>query len=128
MDGPFVTLLPFTNGDDMRLFLVYDVINSVLREEEGYIFNDSKRHNSNWTKILEHGQEYFPFFNHLEFIAPIYGSRPIPLDISDDSRQTRIKAHEKKPGVYSMLEGKFISAPLTATKLVSKIRSDGLIK
>lgn len=129
MDGPFVTLLPFTDGGvNGRLFLVYDVVNSIVSQEEGYFLDDSKRHDSNWVKIVEHGEKYFPFFRDLEYIASLYGSRPIPINVLGDSRKTRIIAHRKKPGIYSILEGKLISAPLIAKRLVEKIKEDGFIR
>jgi glycerol-3-phosphate dehydrogenase len=128
MDGPFVTLLPFTDGGDGRLFLVYDVLNSVLDQKEGYFLDDSKRRNSNWVKIMEHGEKYFPFFQNLEYIASLYGSRPVPAEVIGDSRQTRITAHQKFPGIFSILEGKFISAPLIAERLVEQIKENGFIK
>ena len=124
MDGPFVTLLPFTDGGDMKLFLVYDVLNSVLDKKEGFFLDDSRRYDSNWVEIVKHGEKYFPFFRDLEYIASLYGSRPVPVEATGDSRQTRIKAHKRKPGIYSILEGKFISAPLVAEDLVKKIKED----
>src|SRR3989344_4878903 len=127
MDGPFVTLLPLTNCHDIGLFLVYDVKNSVLEQQEGYFLDDKISHTTNWSKMKEHGQKYFPFFENLEYLASNYGNRPVPMSVSDDSRNTRIKHHEKLPGVYSLLEGKFISAPLIANRLVRRIKEDGFI-
>lgn len=129
MDGPFVTLLPFTDGgEDSRLFLVYDVVNSVLDQREGYFLEDERRYDTNWGKMMESGEKYFPFFRDLEYIGSLFGSRPVPVENIGDSRQTRIKSYEKKPGIYSILEGKFISAPLIAEHLINKIKEDGLIK
>lgn len=128
MDGPFVTLLPFTDGGDMRLFLVYDVLNSVLEQHEGFFLDDSIRHDSNWVKIVGHGKKYFPFFKDLEYIASLNGSRPVPMEATGDSRQTRIKAHKKFPGIYSILEGKFISAPLIAEEIVERMKDQGSIE
>lgn len=128
MDGPFVTLLPFTDGkEDSRLFLVYDVVNSILDQREGYLLEDERRYDTNWGKMIKHGEKYFPFFRDLEYIGSLFGSRPVPVDVLGDSRQTRIKTH-KKEGIYSILEGKFISAPLIAEELVKKIKEEGLIK
>jgi hypothetical protein len=126
VDGPFVTLLPFIKGEDSKLFLVYDVLNSILKQKEGFFLEDSIK-STNWTKMVNHGDKYFPFFRDLEYICSLYGSRPIPVEVVDDSRQTRIKAHKKFSGIYSILEGKFISAPLIAEELVKKMRSDGVI-
>lgn len=129
MDGDFVTLLPFTDGGkDSRLFLVYDVVNSVLDQKEGYFLEDERRYDTNWGKMIKHGEKYFPFFRDLEYIGSLFGSRPVPAENIGDSRQTRIKSHGKNSGIYSILEGKFISAPLIAEELVKKIKEDGLIK
>ena len=129
MDGPFVTLLPFTDGGkDSRLFLVYDVVNSILDQREGYFLEDERRYDTNWGKMIKHGEKYFPFFRNLEYVGSLFGSRPVPIENLGDSRQTRIKSYKKKPGIYSILEGKFISAPLVAEDLVNKIKEDGLIK
>ena len=128
MDGPFVTLLPLTNCKDLGLFLVYDVVNSVLEQEEGYFLDDKISHTTNWSKMQNHGEKYFPFFGRLEYIASNYGSRPVPIEVVGDSRETRIKHHEKLPGIYSLFEGKFISAPLVAKKLLERMKDDGFIK
>ncbi len=127
MDGPFVSLLPIMGEKDTGLYVVYDVVNSVLDREEGYFLDDTKRNVTNWNKMVEHGEEYFPFFGKLEYIKSLYGSRPIPVHVVGDSRHTRIKAHHEFPGIYSLFEGKFISAPLMAQRLVNKIKEDGII-
>jgi hypothetical protein len=128
MDGPFVTLLPFTDGGvNSRLFLVYDVLNSVLEQKEGYFLEDERKYDTNWGKMIIHGKKYFPFFKDLEYIGSLFGSRPVPVENFGDSRQTRIKAH-KKEGIYSILEGKFISAPLIAIELVKRLKEDKILK
>ena len=119
MDGPFVSLMPYANRKN--LYLLYDVVNSILDEKTGYFLKDQK-FKSNVNKMLEHSSKYFNF--DLEYVSSLYGSRPIPTKILDDARTTRIISHKKYKGIYSILEGKFISAPLIADKVVSLIQKE----
>lgn len=125
MDGKFISLMPLAGKDNKNLILVYDVINSVVDESLGYFFDDSKKFPSNFSKMIKHGEKYFPFMNDLEYVKSLWGSRPIPYETDGDARITRILSYENAPGIYSILEGKFISSPLIANKLVIKIKKDG---
>lgn len=119
MDGPFVSLMPYANREN--LYLLYDVINSILDEETGF-FLKGGNFKSHLDKMIIHFSKYFNF--DLEYMGSLYGSRPIPVKISDDSRTTRIISHKKHKGIYSILEGKFISAPLIADKMTALIQKD----
>ena len=119
MDGPHVSLMPYANRKN--LYLLYDVVNSVHEEKIGFFFKD-KTFKSNIQNMLDHCSLYFNF--DLKYIDSLYGSRPIPTKISDDARTTRIIKHKKYKSVYSILEGKFISAPLIAEALVSLIKEE----
>ncbi|MBI4440749.1 FAD-binding oxidoreductase [Candidatus Woesearchaeota archaeon] len=127
MDGPFISLLPIMGEQETGLYVVYDVVHSVLDRKDGYFMDDTKRSQTNWDKMVEHGKEYFPFFGDLEYVQSLYGTRPIPVSVVGDARHTRIKAHQDAPGIYSLFEGKFISAPLMAQRLVEKIKEDKFI-
>ena len=119
MDGKFISVMPLASADKKEnTVLVYDVINSVVNQEKGYFFDDTKKYPSNINKIIEHGKKYFPFMGELKFVKSTWGSRPIPVDSFGDSRATRIISHRKHQGIYSILEGKFISAPLMAEELI----------
>jgi len=122
MDGKFFSIMEYAN-EITNLYLLYDVVNSILSKEEGYYYTP-KKYETNFKKIIEHGSEYFPFFKDLEYVESWYGSRPIPVKITTDARTTRIVSHKKYKGIYSILEGKFISAPLIANKVVSLIQTE----
>lgn len=115
MDGKFFSIMEYAN-ETPNMYLLYDVVNSVISKEIGYFYHRQK-FESNFDKIIAHGSEYFPFFKDLEYVESWYGSRPIPLQITDDARTTRIKMHKKYPQIFSILEGKFISAPLIAARI-----------
>ena len=121
MDGEFISLMPLANSANKNVILVYDVVYSVVNEKVGYYFDDSQIYTSNFGKMVEHGERYFPFMKKLEYIDSLWGSRPIPLNNETDSRKTKIISHKDAPGIYSILEGKFISAPLIAERLANKI-------
>ena len=125
LDGEFISVMQY--GENPELYLVYDVIHSNVDKEEGYFLNHSKKYPTNLKKMIEHGAKYFMYMRELEYVESLYGSRPVPLKIAGDSRKTRIKSHKGAPGVYSILEGKFISAPLIAERLINQMKKDGVI-
>jgi len=124
MDGKFFSILNYAN-EDPNLYLLYDVVNSVLENKEN-IYLEEKTFSSNLNKIIEHGCNYFPFLKKLKYIKSWYGTRPIPIDVKGDARGTRIKSHKKYPGIYSILEGKFISALLIANEITSLIKEENI--
>ena len=126
VDGPFISVMPYAGTED--LYLVYDVVYSVVHLQRGLLYAERQKLESNWEKMVKHGKEYFPFIKKLEFVKSLWGSRPIPVDDTINSRHTRIIAHKTSPGFYSILEGKFISAPLVAQELSALIHKDKLIK
>jgi glycine/D-amino acid oxidase-like deaminating enzyme len=121
LDGEFFSVVPF--GENKNLVLLYDVVNSVISKEKGYFLN-IKEPKSNLKAILEHGQKYYPFIKDLKYKYSLYGHRPIPSTIDNDSRKTSFKTHKKYPGIYSILEGKFVSAPLIAKKILQMVKND----
>jgi len=122
MDGKFFSIMSYAS-EEPNLYLLYDPIYSILEQKRGYFLKE-KTFNSNFKKMIEHGSMYFSFLKELEYVESWYGSRPIPVKITDDSRKTRIKSHKKYPGIYSILEGKFISAPLIANNFVSLLKKE----
>lgn len=125
MDGKFVSIMPLANSENR--FLFYDVLNSVLRCDEGFFVEDNAKRESNFKKMIEHGDVYFPFSRKLIYEQSLYGTRPIRMGIAGDSRATRLVRSKSNPPVYSILEGKFISAPLIAENLVKKMSSEGVL-
>ena len=90
MDGPYVSLMPYA-ATEPNLYLLYDVVNSVIDKEMGYMFED-KICETNVHKMLQHCNLFFPF--ELEYVDSLYGSRPIPASFAKnigDCRKTRIK-------------------------------------
>jgi len=118
-DGPFITILPYAGKKNH--YLVYDVTHSVVHSEIGLEYRSPETSHSNWEKMLEHGLKYYPFFKDLKYRYSLYGSRPIPLKAKNDERTTRIIKHDYPIDFYSILEGKFVSAPVFADKLANVI-------
>ena len=52
MDGPYVSLMPYANPES-NLYLLYDVVNSVLEKTTGYFFED-KEMKSNVKNMFKH--------------------------------------------------------------------------
>lgn len=127
MDGDFVSIMPLANKEKDRLYLIYDVLYSVIKKEKNNFVDDTQKFKSNYKKMLEHGIKYFPFMKDFEYKKSYFGYRPIPKNTKNACRKTRIIKHTKKPVVYSILEGKFISAPLVAKQLIRKMKKDKLI-
>lgn len=125
MDGPFMSIMVYVGHPQQ--YLVYDVEHSVASEYRGYIFDNSKTFQSNWEKMKIKGRKYFPFIDQLEYVSSLWGSRPIPVNAGTQSRKTRLVRYHDYPGFYSLLEGKFISAPLMADQLVEMIKEDNFI-
>jgi len=125
MDGPFMSIMPY-GGHDTQ-FLVYDVEHSVADEKESYLHDDSRVYPSSWETMVQKGESYFPFMKELTYVESLWGSRPIPVDSATQSRKTRLVRYDSSPGFYSLLEGKFVSAPLVARDLVAMIKEDGFL-
>jgi hypothetical protein len=125
MDGNFISIMPYVGHENH--VLIYDVTNSIIEEKIGYFFNDSKSFSSNWGKMIKKGEKYFPFMHKLKYVCSLRGGRPIPIDSKIQSRKTRLKRYESSPGFYSLLEGKFISAPLMAKELIKMLKEDGFL-
>lgn len=120
VDGPFITILPYAGKSNH--YVVYDKINSVLSKEIGIEYSPPKKYDTRWNKILKHGLKYYPFFKNLRYKYSIYGGRPISLKAKDDGRATKIIKHDYPIDFYSILEGKFVSAPLIAKMFVKVIQ------
>jgi glycerol-3-phosphate dehydrogenase len=127
MDGNFISIMPLANSQKQNLFLIYDVSHSVIDREDGHFLDDTPKYPTNFKKMIANGKKYFPFIKDLKYVKSLYGFRPIPKETANDSRKTRIVAHKKLPGVYSIFEGKFISASLIAKKLIRMMEKDGVL-
>jgi hypothetical protein len=118
MDGPFITVLPYTNGGHKQEYVVYDVVNSIHAEMIGSIATEdflNSSHVSKYESMKAHGEKYFSFMKDLKPKTSLWAFRPIPLTtLNDDSRITNWIKHDNHKNFYSILEGKFVSAPLQA--------------
>ena len=121
MDGPFCSIMKYAGKKNQ--YLLYDVKYSTLYEHESLFVKD-KVFITNFAKIKDHFRKYFPFIDDLKYIDSWRGCRPVPLEIIDDARNTNIISHKKYPGIYSILEGKFISATLIADQIKTIITSN----
>lgn len=120
MDGPFITILPYAGKENH--YLVYDKEHSVINQEVGIEYSPPKAKNTNWDKMLKKGLKYYPFFKNLKYKYSIYGSRPISLKTKNDGRSTKIIKLDYPIDFYSILEGKFVSAPLIAELLMKVLK------
>jgi glycine/D-amino acid oxidase-like deaminating enzyme len=125
MDGPFASVMPMAGTTD--LYLIYDVVHSVQQRRVGWLYRSPRDVTSHWRQMVEHGAQYFPFMRSLEYVQSLWGARPIPCGDRRGSRATRVVEHTAAPGFFSILEGKFISAPLIAGRLVDKLLCRGLV-
>jgi len=121
MDGPFITILPYIGKENH--YIVYDKVHSVISQETDTEYTPPKDLGTNWDKMLEHGIKYYPFFNNLKYKYSLYGSRPISLKTKNDGRSTKVIKHDYPIDFYSILEGKFVSAPLIAEIFVKMVDS-----
>jgi glycine/D-amino acid oxidase-like deaminating enzyme len=124
VDGPFSSIMPYVGTENHYLF--YDVVHSVNQQEIGTICPAFSTPKSQWELMIEHGKEYYNFMDDLEYVSSNWGTRPIPTKVVGDSRTTRIVKHDCLPHFYSVLEGKFISAPVAAIDLVEEMKKDGV--
>ena len=122
MDGPFISVMPYVGHPNQ--VLVYDVIHSVVQQDINHNLADFSPQSSNWDKMLEHGLKYYPFLSELRYVKSLYGSRPIRVKERKDGRKTRLTTYPSVEGLYSIQEGKFISAPIVAEQLADKIVHD----
>jgi hypothetical protein len=129
MDGPFITILPYAYNGHSNKYLIYDVENSIIErtEDSNFISSDyfKKIEQTNYHKMKVKGMKYFKFMKKLTPLYSLQATRPIPLDsYKTDYRHTTIKKHKKFKSCYSILEGKFVSAPAIAVEVCEKIMDD----
>jgi hypothetical protein len=117
MDGEFITIMPFIKKKN--LYLIYDVKNSILKKKKSAIYKPAIKKN-NFKIMLKRLSRYINYSEDIVYKYSLYGYRPIPIkDISAD-RYTKInKSDFHGIKIYSIMEGKYISAPLIAKKLVN---------
>ena len=126
MDGEFITIMPFVKKKN--LYLVYDVKNSILIKKKTSIQNIIIKKN-NYKIILKKLSKYINYTDDFDYKYSLYGYRPIPAKDMNADRYTKLnKSNFHGIKIYSIMEGKYISAPLVARKLVSLICKNHQIK
>ena len=121
IDGPFATIYPYAGHTNKYLY--YDVECSVNQETEGAMCPDFNPPISQWDKMKARGSKYYSFMDDLTYLKSNWATRPIPEEISNDARNTRVVKHDCLPCFYSIQEGKFISAPIIARDLTKEVLS-----
>lgn len=126
MDGDFITIMPYIKKKD--LYLVYDVKNSILKKEKLPIHKLNAKKN-NFKLMLEKLSKYINYTKDFTYKYSLYGYRPIPVEDINADRNTKIEtSNYRNIKVYSIMEGKYISAPFIAKKLVDSICKKNQIK
>jgi hypothetical protein len=124
MDGPFMTVLPYLQSGHRNKYAVYDVVSSIHEESIGEFLPENFRTPqvvSKYEEMRVRGRKYFAFMNDLVPQTSLWALRPIPLTTLDnDSRVTNLIKHNVHDCFYSVLEGKFVSAPLQG-QIISEI-------
>jgi glycerol-3-phosphate dehydrogenase len=126
MDGDFITIMPYIKKKN--LYLIYDVKNSILKKNK-YPIHKPKIKKNNYKSMLKKISKYINYTDDFVYKYSLYGYRPIPLDDVNSDRSTKIKiSNFGDIEIYSIVEGKYISAPFIARKLVNLICKKNRIK
>ncbi len=118
MDGPFCTIMPQTGKKNT--YLLYDVINSIRKVSKKPYLNKYK--STNFNLMINKFSKYLNFTDSFRFKNSMYGYRPVPIDDKGADRSTKIFENKFfNTQMYTIREGKYISAPYIAKKLSDKI-------
>jgi len=126
MDGDFITIMPYIGKKD--LYLIYDVKNSILRKSTIPLIKKITK-KSNFPLMLKKISKYLNFSNEFAYKYSLYGYRPIQVNDFRSDRSTKInKFSYEGIKIYSIIEGKYISAPLIGKKLANLVCRENQIK
>ena len=111
-----------------NLYLIYEVKKSILNKKKLAIHKITTKKN-NFKSMIKRLSKYVNYTEDFIYKYSLYGYRPIPIkDISAD-RYTKINISDYHGiKIYSIMEGKYISAPLIAKKLVNLLCKQHQIK
>lgn len=110
MDGNYITILPLSGKKNQ--YLIYDVKNSVYYKKTSEKYLKIK-----YLRMIDKLNKYFDFDFQFKLLKILKGVRPVPLVDKMSRRSTIITKNKKGPIlIYSIREGKYISAPLIANK------------
>lgn len=121
MDGPFCTVLPYAPCENQ--YLLYDVEHSINKVEVGQIM-PSEMYTpgvSKYPLMLNKASRYYPFMQDAVYEKSLWATRPIPLLDKTDNRTTNVVKHKNHKCFYSVLEGKFVSAPMLGEKIANQV-------
>ena len=120
MDGPFATIMPYAGKKNH--YLLYDVENSIIRVDKNNFNIKNKIKKSNFPKIFLKIEKYINFTETFKYKFSLYGKRPIPINCKGDDRSTKVQMNNiKKYKLFTIFEGKYISAPFEMNKLAKRI-------
>lgn len=120
MDGPYATIMPYAGKKNH--YLLYDVENSIINVSKINKINKKKNNITNYKKIILKLKKYINFVDEFKYKHSLYGSRPIPVNSKGDDRSTKIQINKINDlKIFSVFEGKYISAPYEMLKLAKKI-------
>mgnify|MGYP001218242173 CR=1 FL=1 len=115
IDGPYLTIMPYSSKKNH--YLLYDVINSISKKP---ISKQNKLYR--YKRMLKRFNKYFPDDHNFKLVDFLDGTRPIPKKNTGDRRSTIIQKNMKfGVPIYSIREGKYISAPYIAKEFVNKL-------
>lgn len=119
MDGPFVTIMPRSGYKNH--YLLYDVVNSNSKN----LISETKK-KILIKKIISRVNLLISKNFNFKVVGSLIGKRPILLKNSKTDKRTRVfsKNIVSNKKIFTITEGKYISAPLLAKQFVTKYFND----
>jgi len=121
MDGPFCTVLPYASAKGK--YLLYDVEYSINRSKVGTTIDRDfyTKGDSLYSQMYKKARAYYPFMEDANYVESLWATRPIPVTDKVDERITNLLKHDNHDCFYSVLEGKFVSAPSKGAEIAEYI-------
>lgn len=114
MDGPYITIMPFIGKKNQ--YLLYDPENSV-----NYASYKDITSTKNYSLIVNKFKKYVHIDYKFKFKGFLLGNRPVPIQDKSADRSTKISLNKfDKTNIYTIREGKYISAPMVAYNFARK--------
>ena len=116
MDGPYITIMPFIGKKDQ--YLLYDPKNSISYKSYKNITSIK-----NYNLILNKFKKYVDTNCKFKLKGFLLGTRPVPLQDKLADRSTKISLNKfHNTNIYTIREGKYISAPMLAHNFAKKFK------
>jgi hypothetical protein len=121
MDGPFCTVLPYASAKGK--YLLYDVEYSINQSKVGTTINRDfyTEGISLYDQMYKKARIYYPFMKDVSYTKSLWATRPIPTTDKVDERITSLLKHDNHDCFYSVLEGKFVSAPSKGAEIAQQV-------